>query len=111
MLEGFEPTEDTGAVHHVIYEDGSVGRIEVTAGAVPELSRPGSFVSEERYQERVKALEEVQAARIAEVEAAELGRSRADFLALSLLGLAEETARRLSGYTGPDASMLDVGES
>ncbi|WP_158013035.1 hypothetical protein [Streptomyces sp. Root369] len=101
MLESVAAAEPTSAVYHVIYEDGTAGRIEVTAGAVPELARPGCFVEPEDYQARIKALEDLEAAVLADEEATQHGQALADYTALTLLGLAEETARRLSGYNGP----------
>ncbi|MFE2424623.1 hypothetical protein [Streptomyces hokutonensis] len=102
MLEGVAPTEPTSAVYYVIYEDGTAGRMEVTANAAPELARPGSFVEEEDYLARVKAMEDLEAAVLADEEAIQQGKALADYTALTLLGLGEETARRLSGYDGPD---------
>ncbi|MFJ8143264.1 hypothetical protein [Streptomyces sp. NPDC096013] len=111
MLEVFPPAEETSVVSYVIYEDGTAGRIEVTAGAVPELPRPGTMVTEEVYQAKVAALEEQAAKAVADLEAAEQRRAHGDFTALTLLGLTEETARRLSGYTGPHIHLPVVGES
>lgn len=101
MLESVAPAEPVSAVYHVIYEDGTAGRIEVTTGAAPELSRPGCFVEEADYLARVKAMEDLEAAVLADEEAMQQGLAHADYTALTLLGLAEETARRLSGYGGP----------
>jgi hypothetical protein len=101
MLEGFTSAEEPSTVSYVIYEDGTVGRIEVTAGATFEFTRPGTMVTEEAYRAAATALEELAAASVADLEAAAQGRALADFTALTLLGLAEGTARRLSGYTGP----------
>ncbi|MFJ9724589.1 hypothetical protein ACIRP3_17740 [Streptomyces sp. NPDC101209] len=53
------------------------------------------------YQAKVAALTELAARVIAGLEDAEQTRARADCTALSLLGLGEVTARRLSGHTGP----------
>lgn len=111
MLEAFTTAEDTSAVSYVIYDDGTAGRIEVSAGAVPELTRPGTFVDEDDYQARVKALADLEAAVLAGEETAEQARALADYTALTLLGLAEATARRLSGYTGPDVIPPVVGQS
>ncbi|MFE3032907.1 hypothetical protein ACFXKY_14835 [Streptomyces canus] len=111
MLEVFPPAEETSVVSYVIYEDGTTGRIEVTAGAVPELTRPGTMVTKEVYQAKVAALEEQAAKAVAHLEASEQTRARADYTALTLLGLAEATARRLSGYTGPHVTPPVVGQS
>ncbi|MGW3447362.1 hypothetical protein [Streptomyces sp. NPDC001076] len=111
MLEVFPPAEETAVVSYVIYEDGTAGRIEVTAGAMPELPRPGTMVTEEVYQAKVAALEELAVKAVADLEAAEQARARADYTALVLLGLGEETARRLSGYTGPHVNLPVGGQS
>ncbi|MGC4947690.1 hypothetical protein ACLQ2N_16030 [Streptomyces sp. DT224] len=83
----------------VLYDDGSVGRIESTTGE-PELNQPGHFVTEAEYQQRVAELEAANAEWIAEQQAADVARQREDYLALIEAGVPETTARRLSGYEG-----------
>ncbi|NBM15779.1 NAD-glutamate dehydrogenase [Streptomyces sp. GC420] len=84
----------------VIYEDGTPAHMQVLAGTEPMLSRPGAFVSRAEYGERVRELREGTAARVAELEAADEAHHRADYDALRAAGVAEDSARRLSGYGG-----------
>lgn len=100
-VTGAEVAGET-VTYWAVYDDGSAGRIEVTNGEEPVLSKPGRLVTEEEYGER---LEEIQAERDrarAELEAADLARTREDYLALREAGVPEATARRMSGYTGPE---------
>jgi hypothetical protein len=111
MLEGVTAPEEA-AVFHIVYDDGSIGRIEVTGGSdLPPLSRPGRLVDEAEYQTHIAVLEQQRAAHLAELDAAQQARSRTDFLALTLLGLSAETARRITGYAGTDVNPSDEHES
>ncbi|MFE9319225.1 hypothetical protein ACFYNV_29700 [Streptomyces albidoflavus] len=85
-----------------IYDDGSTGRIVVTNGEEPVLGKPGRLVSEEEYAERLAELEAERERKRAERAAADEERTRTDYLALRAAGVPEDTARRMSGYTGPD---------
>jgi hypothetical protein len=84
----------------VIYEDGTPARLEVPAGAEPRLSRPGAVVTMEEYGERVRELEEGTAAYVARLTAEDEARHAADYAALLAAGVAEDSARRMSGYEG-----------
>lgn len=111
MLEGFTAPEEA-AVFHVVYDDGTIGRIEATgSGEQPPLSRPGRLVDEAEYQTHIAVLERMRDEHLAELDAAQQAQSRTDFHALTLLGLPAETARRLTGYTESDVSSPDEDES
>ena len=84
----------------VIYDDGTTGRMQVSKGTEPTLSRSGSFVSEEEYGARVQQLGEGTAAHVAELQAADEARQAADYEALVGLGVPEDSARRMAGYDG-----------
>lgn len=86
--------------YFVIYEDGTTGHVQVSGGQEPALDRPGTFVTEERYGERLLELRAQHAAHVAALEAADEARQEADYAALAELGVPKETARRMSGYTG-----------
>ncbi|WP_406321883.1 hypothetical protein [Streptomyces sp. NBC_00519] len=100
-LEGVAPAGET-AVYYVLYEDGAVGKIETDAGGEPLLAHPGRLVSESAYLARLSVVEEESAAFLAELETGDQARTLADYTALTALGLPEETARRLSGYSDPE---------
>ncbi|MDN3056836.1 hypothetical protein PH213_20240 [Streptomyces sp. SRF1] len=85
----------------VIYDDGSTGLIDVTNGEAPILAKPGRLVTEEEYTARLAEIQAEQDRRREEQEAADLARTREDYLALIAAGVPEATARRMSGYTGP----------
>ncbi|WPR52861.1 hypothetical protein SJI45_19180 [Streptomyces sp. S399] len=107
-ITGATEAGDT-VTYWVIYDDGSVGRIEITNGQQePALSKPGRLVSEVEYQERLDELRAEQERRRAERAAEDEARTRTDYLALRAAGVPEDTARRMSGYTGP---AIDPDES
>ncbi|MFF5668782.1 hypothetical protein ACFY8S_01375 [Streptomyces hygroscopicus] len=85
------------------FPDGSVAERIITGGdgAVPP---PGGAVeiTEEEYRAALAAIEEQIEQERQEQQEAEQARIKADYDALRALGVPEETARRLTGYTGPD---------
>lgn len=85
-----------------VYDDGSVGRITVTNGQEPVLGKPGRLVTEEEYRGRLEEIQAVRDQARADQEAADLARTREDYLALRAAGVPDATARRMSGYTGPE---------
>ncbi|PSK58004.1 hypothetical protein B0E38_01849 [Streptomyces sp. 111WW2] len=91
---------------YVIYDDGTAGQMQVLAGTEPTLSRPGRFVSRDEYSDRLQELREGTAAHLAGLTAEDEARHRADYEALRAAGVAEVSARRMAGYTGP----VDSGE-
>ena len=87
---------------YALYEDGTLERFSTdAAGAEPVLSRPGRFITEAEYLERLAQMEAESAARAAELDRQAAAQRKADYDALIALGVPEETARRLSGWTGP----------
>ncbi|MFF5968293.1 hypothetical protein ACFY64_32125 [Streptomyces collinus] len=84
----------------VIYDDGTPARIQLLAGPEPTLARPGRVVSEEEYGARLQELREGTRAYVAQLEAQDEARQRADYEVLRGLGVPEENARRMAGYNG-----------
>ncbi|MEU5834456.1 hypothetical protein ABZ820_12400 [Streptomyces diacarni] len=87
------------------FPNGSVAERTVTGGA-DEVTPPEGAVeiSEEEYRAALAAIEEANEQRRQEQEAEAEAQRKADYEALRALGLPEETARRITGYTGPDES-------
>lgn len=105
-----QDAEDSDAVTYwVIYDDGSIGKIETTGGP-PTLPKPGRFVTEEEYRERAEELDAAHREHLERLRREEEARTWADFKALLDAGVPEETARRLSGYTGPVEGPEDPGD-
>jgi hypothetical protein len=97
-----------------IYDDGSTGVITVTSQGEadePVLSKPGRLVTQEEYDERLAEIREQQAANAQALAEADAARTREDYLELLRAGVAEPTARRMSGYEGPvlDPSGEEIG--
>lgn len=95
------PNEQSPTTSYVVYDDGSFGAIETNGDEPPALSKPGRLVDEEEYLAVRLAWETARAQRRDELEAADAARLLEDCLALRAAGIPAETARRLSGYTGP----------
>lgn len=85
------------------FPDGSVAERIVTGGDGDVTPPEGAVeITEEEYRAALAAIEEqIEQERQAQREA-EQARIKADYEALRALGVPEETARRLTGYTGPD---------
>ncbi|MEV5929901.1 hypothetical protein ACPCSG_26960 [Streptomyces cellulosae] len=82
--------------------EGSLVSRVVTGGGEPALPDGATALTEEEY---LAALADVEAARQAhadELVAADEANQLADYQALRASGIPEATARRLTGYDGPD---------
>jgi hypothetical protein len=101
-MPGVQPVAEEQA-YLVIYDDDSTGLLVVTSDEEPPLSRPGRFVSEAEYLDRLGALKAGHEAYIARLVAEDEARTRGDFEALTSVGIPAGTARRLSGYDGEAA--------
>ncbi|MFJ6565725.1 hypothetical protein ACIQMV_39035 [Streptomyces sp. NPDC091412] len=88
--------------HYVEYADGTLGLIETTSEDRPRLSRPGAFLTEEQYRDRYLAWEVGVADRVDALQAEDAERTLADYRALITAGIHAATARRMSGYEGPE---------
>ncbi|MDX3069794.1 hypothetical protein PV518_48070 [Streptomyces sp. ND04-05B] len=86
--------------YYVIYEDGSLGRIDTDGEGQPPLAKPGRFVDAATYGARSEELAAQHAQHVADLQAADEARTKADYDALIEAGIPEATARRLSGYQG-----------
>ncbi|MFF4829832.1 hypothetical protein ACFY20_44665 [Streptomyces sp. NPDC001312] len=95
--------------HFVLYDDGALGLIETISEERPRLSKPGRFLTEEQYQDRHLAWEVGVADRVDALQAEDAARTLGDYQALIDAGIVAATARRLSGYEGPEPDT--VGES
>lgn len=110
IVDGVEPAGDT-ATYYVVYDDGTAGLIEVTGGhEPPRLARPGTLVPATRYEARLEELTADHAAYVTQLQAAEEARTRQDYEALLSVGVPEESARRMSGYTMPAPDCLHGGD-
>lgn len=96
-IAGAAPVGET-VDRYVIFDDGVTGHMRVPAGVEPVLLRPGRFVTEEEWGERVRELREQSAAHVARLLAADDARHAADYAALRDAGVPEESARRMAGY-------------
>lgn len=88
--------------YFAIFDDGSVRRITVTNGTPPVFSKPGRWVTEEEYKERLAEIQTVRDQARADQEAQDRARTWEDYQALRAAGVPEASARRMSGYTGPE---------
>lgn len=88
---------------YVIYDDGSIETQTITGSGMvePVLDKPGRVTSEAEYKQYLAVLEERQSIYVAEQTAAEQSALKGDYDALRAAGIPEETARRITGYTGP----------
>lgn len=91
--------EGTPTVYYVIYDDGSLGRIEMWSDEEPQLSKPGRFVTEAEYQAALDEMRGNTAARVAALRDEDQARHEAEYEDLLAAGIPERTARRLSGFT------------
>ncbi|MGW0592749.1 hypothetical protein [Streptosporangium sp. NPDC002607] len=85
-------------VRHFRAPNGSVGEIRESAQQVTPLPGGAVEITAEEYEQNLAALQADKAEYVAELEAAEAGRAKNDFDALTAPGLPEASARRLSGY-------------
>ncbi|MGW0086553.1 hypothetical protein [Streptomyces sp. NPDC003393] len=81
--------------------NGAVGRLE-TEREDPDLPEGAELITQEEYEAAKAALEEAHAEHVASMEQELQEQAGTDYAALVGLGLPEETARRLSGYTPPE---------
>ena len=97
---------DMGAeprVYFVIYDDGTLGRIAIEApGEAPRLSKPGRTVTEKEYQAALDELRDTTRALVSTLRDEDAARQEAEYADLRAAGIPVTTARRLSGYDGPD---------
>lgn len=100
MLQGSQPIPET-ATFYVLYEDGSSGEITVSGGETPQLAKPGRIVPAKKYEDRLTGLRAHHEEQSARLVAGDEGRTHSDYEALRAAGVAEEAARRLSGWNGP----------
>ncbi|MFD8509728.1 hypothetical protein ACFV27_01080 [Streptomyces antimycoticus] len=86
------------------FADGSIAERVIT-GAVEDVLPPegAEEISEEEYRAALAAIEAANEQQRQEQEAEQQARMKADYEALRAVGVPEETARRLTGYMGPDA--------
>ncbi|MGO4422754.1 hypothetical protein AB4Z54_29635 [Streptomyces sp. MCAF7] len=108
-VDGAEPAGRT-ATYYVIYDDGTAGLIKVTGGHEPQLARPGTLVPATRYEARLGELTADHAAYVIQLQAADEARTRQDYEALLGAGVPEESARRMSGHTAPEADGTHSGD-
>ncbi|HLL36317.1 MAG TPA: hypothetical protein VK545_21095 [Streptomyces sp.] len=94
----------------VIYDDGSTGQITATGESEPDLTRPGRLVTQEEYEARLEEIRAARAAHLEELLEAEAAQQLAEYRDLRAAGIPDATARRLSGYTGPDPESVGEGE-
>lgn len=81
---------------------GSVAEIRETQPGATPLPHGAVEIDAEEYGADLTHMEEARARHVAELQAADRARQKADYAALSTLGLPEETARRLSGLGSAD---------
>jgi hypothetical protein len=94
----------SNATAYVIYDDGSTERqsyIPVEDGESLPLSKPGRYVSETEYDTFLAEINAANDARHDVLLNLEDSTLRGDYDALITLGLPDDSARRMSGYTGP----------
>ncbi|MFE0763673.1 hypothetical protein [Streptomyces smyrnaeus] len=94
--------EGTPNVYYVIYDDGSLGRIEVWSDDPPRLSKPGRIVDEAEYQAALDEMRGNTVARVQTLRDEDYARQEAEYDDLRTAGIPERTARRLSGFTGEE---------
>lgn len=95
---------DTRTIYYK-YADGSVAERVIT-GNGDEVPPPDGAeeISEEDYRAAFAAIEAANELEGQEQEAQHQARVKADYEALRAVGVPEDTARRLTGYTGPDST-------
>ncbi|MGW4731851.1 hypothetical protein ACWEQC_22255 [Streptomyces shenzhenensis] len=91
-----EPTEVW-----VLYDDGALGSITLSGLHLPVLPRPGRVITRDEYDRLSAQMADSHAARLKTMDDEEAARQVREFRDLTAAGIPEETARRLSGYTGP----------
>ncbi|MCF3960600.1 hypothetical protein [Streptomyces fuscigenes] len=96
---GCDPTPDP-ITAWVQYEDGSLGSITVTGGQLPELARPGRLITQAEFETLNAAMSAAHTSRLQDMAEEETARQTREYQDLRKAGIPEETARRLSGYTG-----------
>ncbi|MGP4091508.1 hypothetical protein [Streptomyces sp. KR55] len=85
----------------VQYEDGSLGSITLAGLELPVLARPGRVITQDEYHRLSAEMTDAHTARLKAMEDEEAARQVREFRDLTTADIPEETARRLSGYTGP----------
>ncbi|MEU2264910.1 hypothetical protein ABZ568_00350 [Streptomyces olindensis] len=96
------PTPDDLTSYYVLYEDGSVGLVQVTAGAPePVLSKPGRLVDQAEYEAKLSQIKAAEAQRQADAKAAETAQKKDAYDALVAANFDPAVATTLTGYTPP----------
>ncbi|MDH6189111.1 hypothetical protein M2168_002143 [Streptomyces sp. CZ24] len=94
--------EGAPTVHYVLYDDGSLGRIEMWTDQEPTLSKPGRIVTEAEYRAALEDMRGNTAARVQTLRDEDYARQEAEYDDLLTAGIPERTARRLSGFAGEE---------
>ena len=89
--------------YYIIYDDGTLETLIIAGDGLPEpvLDKPGRITSKLEYDQYKALRDEQNAVFLAELEATEQATRKTDYDALIAAGVPEDTARRLTGYTGP----------
>jgi hypothetical protein len=87
--------------HWAVYDDGSIGTIEITGGDDPVLDKPGEFVTEAVYLLRRAEMDTARQVRLEAIRLEEADGMLADYEALVAAGIPAATAGRLSGHQDP----------
>lgn len=83
------------------FENGSVAERTVTGSGAVTPPEGATEVTEEEYRTARVAIEEANGQRRQERQAEERAQMKADYDALRALGVPVDTARRLTGFSGP----------
>lgn len=95
-------TDGMTTTWYIAYDDGTIEMFETDQdGMEPVLIRPGHFITKDEYDQLAAEMQAASDAKAAEADAAAAAQRKADYDALRALGVPEDTARRLTGYTGP----------
>jgi hypothetical protein len=93
------------------HANGAYSQQEVSEGSVPQAPAGAVETTAQEYAAGLAAVQEANAAAVAERAAAEREAARADYEALIAAGIPEATARRMSGYTpDPDPEQAEGGQ-
>ncbi|MFK0063341.1 hypothetical protein ACIQTN_29450 [Streptomyces werraensis] len=71
-------------------------------GEAPDLPEGATELTAEQYALELEAIEEARQEHVEDLVATDEANALADYQALRASGIPEATARRLTGYTGPD---------
>ena len=91
--------------YYVLYEDGSTGVLSVesqvaaSVGEGPVLTKPGRVVTVDEYDAARGMLKAAHQTYVDSLVAADLGRNQSDYEALRRIGVPDDTARRVTGFT------------